>query len=289
MSNPPPTVLQLARQGDPEAIAALMNRHLEVQGITAHVVQHDSTLQVNLEAAQVPNQADLVAYVKKGITGLELATVQQLTVSGKQLGADTSAWSESLVLQDSPVSDLDFDLGLESTPASDDLDLGFDLDSTSGSDLDLDQLGDFDAAMGDAFGGADLDLGFTDSPSDLDLDAPADFDLNFTDDGASDFGLDLTDNSLSDSGTDLGATDDFGLDFTDTSADISNLNFDLGPGEGPSDAGTTDLDFDLEFSEPAAVESVADFDLDLALTNASAADLYRRLGEHRPRRRCAGL
>jgi hypothetical protein len=273
MSNPPPTVLQLARQGDPEAIAALMNRHLEVQGITAHVVQHDSTLQVNLEAAQVPNQADLVAYVKKGITGLELATVQQLTVSGKQLGADTSAWSESLVLQDSPVSDLDFDLGLESTPASDDLDLGFDLDSTSGSDLDLDQLGDFDAAMGDAFGGADLDLGFTDSPSDLDLDAPADFDLNFTDDGASDFGLDLTDNSLSDSGTDLGATDDFGLDFTDTSADISNLNFDLGPGEGPSDAGTTDLDFDLEFSEPAAVESVADFDLDLALTNASAADL----------------
>ncbi len=273
MSNPPPTVLQLARQGDPEAIAALMNRHLEAQGITAHVVQHDSTLQVNLEAAQIPNQADLVAYVKKGVAGLELATVQQLTVSGKQLGADTSAWSENLVLQDSPVGDLDFDLGLAPTPTNDDLDLGFDLDSTSGADLDLDQLGDFDASLGDDFGGADLDLGFTDSPSDLDLNASADFDLSFTDDRVSDFGLDLTDTSLSESHTDPGATDDFGLEFTDTSADASDLDFDLGFSEEPSEAEATDLDFDLEFSESAATESAADFDLDLALADAPAADL----------------
>ncbi|MBW4460963.1 MAG: hypothetical protein KME47_12115 [Nodosilinea sp. WJT8-NPBG4] len=313
MSNTPPTVLQLARQGDPEAIAALMNRHLEVQGITAHVVQHDSTLQVNLEAAQIPNQADLVAYVKKGVTGLELAAIQQLTVSGKQLGADTSAWSESLVLQDSPISDLDLDLGLAPAPASDDLDLGFDLDNTNGADLDLDQLGDFDASLGNDFNGADLDLGFTDSPSDLD--AQADFDLSFTDNSASDF--DLTDTSLSESGTDLGATndfdleftdtsadasdldfdlglgeepsdagatnsesstdlgatDDFGLEFTDTSADASDLDFDLGLDEEPSDAGATDLDFDLEFSEPAATESATDFDLDMALADAPATDL----------------
>lgn len=272
MSNPPPTVLQLARQGDPEAIAALMNRHLEAQGITAHVMQHDSTLQVNLEAAQIPNQADLVAYVKKGITGLELAAIQQLTVSGKQLGADTSAWSEDLVLQDSSVGDLDFDLGLEAVPVSDDLDLGFDLDSTSG-DLDLDQLGDFDAALGNDFGGADLDLGFTDSPSDLNLDAPDDFDLSFTDDSASDLGLDPTDTSLTDSGTNPGAADDFALEFTDTSADASDLDFDLGLGADPSDSGVADLDFDLGLSEPAATEPAADFDLDLALADTPAADL----------------
>lgn len=273
MSNPPPTVLQLARQGDPEAIAALMNRHLEAQGITAVVVHHDGTLQVNLEAAQVPNQADLVAYVKKGITGLELAAIQHLTVSGKQLGADTSAWSEDLVLQDASGADLDFDLGLDAAPASDDLDLGFNLDSTSGADLDLDQLGDFDAALGDDFGGADLDLGFTDSPSNLDLDAPADFDLSFADDSASDFGLDLTDTSLTASGTDLGADDDFGLEFTDTSADASDLDFDLGLGEDPSDSGATDLDFELGLSEPAATEPTDDFDLDLALADPPATDL----------------
>ncbi|MBD1875425.1 hypothetical protein H6F75_18235 [Nodosilinea sp. FACHB-131] len=296
MSNTPPTVLQLARQGDPEAIAALMNRHLEAQGITAHVVQHDSTLQVNLEAAQIPNQADLVAYVKKGVTGLELATVQQLTVSGKQLGADTSAWSESLVLQDSPVSDLDFDLGLAPAPASDDLDLGFDLDNTNGADLD--QLGDFDASLGNDFGGADLDLGFTDSPSDLDLDlgftdsssdldldAPADFDLSFTDNSASDFDLDLTDTSLSESSTDLGVTDDFGLEFTGTSADASDLDFDLGLGEEPSDAGATDSesstdlgatdDFGLEFTDTSANASDLDFDLGLGEepSAAGATDL----------------
>ncbi|PZV02470.1 MAG: hypothetical protein DCF32_14960 [Leptolyngbya sp.] len=253
MSNPPPTVLQLARQGDPEAIAALMNRHLEAQGITAHVVQHASTLQVNLEAAQVPNQADLVAYVKKGITGLELATVQQLTVSGKQLGADASAWSENLVLQDPSIDALDFDLGLDVAPASDDLDL---------NDLS------FDAALGDDFSGAGLDLELTDSPSDLDLDSPADFDLSFTD-SASDFDLDLTDTGLTAPGADLEAADDFSLAFTDTPTDAGDLDFDLGLGEVSSEPTAADLDFDLGLPDSAAAD-VADFDLDLA---ASAADL----------------
>ncbi|PZV07134.1 MAG: hypothetical protein DCF21_22035, partial [Leptolyngbya sp.] len=98
----------MARQGNPDAIAALINRHLETQGITAHVAQQDSTLKVSLESAHVPNQADLVAYVKKGITGLDLAAVYHLTVSAKQPGSDASAWSEDLVLQDPP---LDFGAG----------------------------------------------------------------------------------------------------------------------------------------------------------------------------------
>ena len=101
MSTTPQNILHLARQGDPDAIAALMNRHLETQGITARVAKQESTLCVNLEAAQIPNQAELVAYVKKGVTGLELAAIDHLTVSCQQLGADTQAWSEDLTLQPS--------------------------------------------------------------------------------------------------------------------------------------------------------------------------------------------
>jgi pilus assembly protein FimV len=69
----PPNVLQLARQGDTDAIAALMNRHLQAKGITAHVTQHDQALQVILDSEQVPDATTWADYVKKGITGLGLS------------------------------------------------------------------------------------------------------------------------------------------------------------------------------------------------------------------------
>ncbi|MBE9159424.1 hypothetical protein IQ265_21705 [Nodosilinea sp. LEGE 06152] len=269
MSTTPPNVLQLARQGDPDAIAALMNRHLETQGITARVVQQESTLQVNLEGAQIPNQVDLVAFVKKGITGLELAAIHRLTVSGKQLGASASAWSEDLVLQ-TVTSDfeLDFDAAPEDaiagdTLASDDLDLGFDLDSTA---LDTTDLGDLDAALGNDLNGADLDLdldlGLTNS--ELGLEAPTD--LEFTD---SDFGLDL-----SDAGSGPGVADSFDLDLSDAgsgSAFADDLNLDLSD-DLVADL-TTDSGFDLDLGLPE--ETSADpngFDLDLGLSDELPAE-----------------
>jgi hypothetical protein len=88
----------MARQGHPDAIATLMNRHLEAKGITAHVAQQNAVLQVVLEAALVPSQGELVPYVTKGITGLNLAHIQQLSISGKQRGDYSSAWSQDVVL-----------------------------------------------------------------------------------------------------------------------------------------------------------------------------------------------
>ena len=60
MSNPPTEVLQMARQGHPDAIATLINRHLETRGIIAYVAQQDDRLQVILESATAPNQADQI-------------------------------------------------------------------------------------------------------------------------------------------------------------------------------------------------------------------------------------
>ncbi|MGG6237730.1 hypothetical protein ACQ4N7_03740 [Nodosilinea sp. AN01ver1] len=282
MSTTPPNVLQLARQGDPDAIAALMNRHLETQGITAHVVQQENTLQVNLEGAQIPSQVDLVAFVKKGITGLELATIQRLTVSGKQAGATASAWSEDLVLQ---TAASDFDLNFETAPGdaiatdtlgSDDLDLDFDLDSTA---LDNTDLGDLDAALGNDLNGADLDLDLGLTNSDLGLEAPAD--LAFTD---SDFGLDLTDAGagpevadsfdldLSDAGSEPDFADDLDLGLSDDlAADLTADNgFDLDLGlseETPADPNSFDLDLGLSDEPPA---EPIDLDFDLGLTEAGA-------------------
>jgi pilus assembly protein FimV len=308
MSTTPPTVLQLARQGNPEAIAALMNRHLEAQGITAHVEQHDTTLKVSLEAAQVPNQTDLVAYVQKGITGLELTTVQQLTISGKQVGATTSAWSENVVMQTPDPLGLDFDL-----------DLGDDLSPALDSSTELGDAAqaDFDTALGgDALDldlnleapaefGAEFDLGLGDMPSDLDLNlddpnAPdnlgsdLDFDLGLSADPAAELDLGLGNSlDLTSEATDL----DFDLDLDDRTASPleGDLTFDLdfdaptGPEIPDSDALDFDdlgleeataeaLNFDLDLGESSAeaaldtpATDVLDFDLDLDIPNAEAA------------------
>ncbi len=302
MSITPPNVLQQARLGNPDAIAALINRHLEAQGITAHVMQQENTLRVNLESAQVPNQADLVTYVKKGITGLELATIHHLTVSAKQPGSDTFAWSEALELRPSavePPSDLNLDFD-SATPAVEDLG---DLDLGSALDISLDGT-DLDGTDLDGTG-LDFDLGLIDGTDDAGLEADSTFDLSFTDgtdDGFDlgltdeppaadllDFDLDLTTDSASDLGVD--APGDFDLSFADSAGDLTNdldlglpdetaaampasdLDFDLGLNDVPSEtSAATDLDFDLGFADQTLDSASADgLDFDLGLIDEPGA------------------
>lgn len=296
MSNTPPHVLQQARQGNPEAIAALMNRHLEAKGILARVSQQGSALQVVLESGQVPNQAELVAYVSKGITGLELTAIRLLSISGKQAGAGDWAWTEDIHLGDqSPSTALDDLNSLDSIAASAadpenfdleniDLDLDPDLAADS-SDLDLNL--DFEASdhdldfdLGAALGGdspdsealegeldamavdsLDLDLGAPQADSELDLDfdqATAALGLDF-DLSETDGDFDFTPDS-----PDQVETPDFDLAIPEApdsvnSADFNDaLNFDLETTDGGQDwPANGDLDFDLE--EPARSDQ-ADFD-----------------------------
>lgn len=87
-----PNILELAKQGDVDAIASLMNRHLHPKGITAKVVFKDAYLEVTLESEQVPNQQILVAFIRKGLTGLGAASVENVKVYGQQTGKKFPAW-----------------------------------------------------------------------------------------------------------------------------------------------------------------------------------------------------
>ncbi|MEA5505011.1 hypothetical protein VB735_18250, partial [Halotia wernerae UHCC 0503] len=70
-------LLQLAKQGDAQAIASLMNRHLQSKGITAKAILEDGCLEVMLESAQVPNQQALVTFVYRGITSLGVVSIEK--------------------------------------------------------------------------------------------------------------------------------------------------------------------------------------------------------------------
>ncbi|WP_242063437.1 hypothetical protein [Nostoc sp. FACHB-892] len=51
-----------------------------------------------LESAQVPNQQALVAFLRKGITGLGTASIERVKIYGRQTGEEFSAWNQEFEL-----------------------------------------------------------------------------------------------------------------------------------------------------------------------------------------------
>jgi hypothetical protein len=91
-------ILELAKQGDVDAIASLMNRHLHPKGITAKVIFKDACLEVTLESDQVPDQQILVAFIRKGLTGLGAVSVENVKVYGQQTGKKFPVWTKEFNL-----------------------------------------------------------------------------------------------------------------------------------------------------------------------------------------------
>lgn len=91
-------LLELAKQGDPQAIAILMNRSLQPRGMTADVELQGNCLRVALEAEQVPNRQALTAFVQNGIGNLGIKSIQSIKVVGRQIGATIPAWVHEIVL-----------------------------------------------------------------------------------------------------------------------------------------------------------------------------------------------
>ena len=91
-----PNLLELAKQGDAKAIATLINRQLQPQGIIAKTALKDGCLQVMLESGQVPNQQALVALIHKWITSLGSEPIKKVKVYGRQIGETFPAWSQEV-------------------------------------------------------------------------------------------------------------------------------------------------------------------------------------------------
>jgi hypothetical protein len=118
MNQTQPNLLELAKQGNAKAIATLINRQLQPKGITAKAAFKDGCLQIMLEAAQVPNQQALVAFVRKGITSLGAESIEKVKVYGRQKGEDFPTWSEEVELvQPNPFDELSISLERENQQA----------------------------------------------------------------------------------------------------------------------------------------------------------------------------
>ncbi|XGV96834.1 MAG: hypothetical protein ACAF41_29435 [Leptolyngbya sp. BL-A-14] len=98
MSPQQPGLTALAKQGDPNAIATLMNRALQPKGIVVKVAHQKGHLRVLLEGQTVPDQTVLAAYVYKGIGALQIPGLHTVSVAGRQKGTSASAWSQVFTL-----------------------------------------------------------------------------------------------------------------------------------------------------------------------------------------------
>ncbi len=100
-----PHLLELAKQGDPQAIATLINAALEPQGVTAETFVEVDCLHVVLNAARPLNAQTLVAFVQRGILRLGVASIQQVQVYGQRLGEEEPYWVETFAVPRSPVAE----------------------------------------------------------------------------------------------------------------------------------------------------------------------------------------
>lgn len=92
-------LIEQAQQGDPAAIAALMNQSLQQKGMTAFVERQGDALEVTLQADRVPNRQALTAFVEKGIHNLGIASIRSIRIMGQQTGTDFPAWMQELYLE----------------------------------------------------------------------------------------------------------------------------------------------------------------------------------------------
>jgi hypothetical protein len=99
-------VLELAKQGDPQAIAALINRNLNPQGINAKVIAQASHFKILLEGLDTPEQGKLTQYLIQGLRQVG-ANVSTLEIYGKRNGVQEYDWQQTFQLADDRFTPLD--------------------------------------------------------------------------------------------------------------------------------------------------------------------------------------
>ncbi|AFZ02203.1 PrsW family intramembrane metalloprotease [Calothrix sp. PCC 6303] len=100
-------VLEHARQGDPQAIALLMNRSLKPQGISVEAVLEEHCLLFEVNSEKVPDQEALVKFIHKGMNNLRVKSIQKIIISAQLVNQNSIAWIQELDLEKVDFGELD--------------------------------------------------------------------------------------------------------------------------------------------------------------------------------------
>lgn len=92
------SILEKAKRGEPQAIAALLNRNLQPKGITAKASVKNNCFWIMLEAAKTPPQKQLVEFIRQAFTKLEVDTYATVKIYGRCVDEEIPDWHEDLAI-----------------------------------------------------------------------------------------------------------------------------------------------------------------------------------------------
>ena len=93
-----PSVAELAKQGDVQAISTLVTQWVNDSRVMAKVSLKNSCLQIMLEAAEFPDQVTLVSCIHENLQGLKIDGCTQLKISGREPGDEFPDWQQKFDL-----------------------------------------------------------------------------------------------------------------------------------------------------------------------------------------------
>ena len=94
-----PHLLELAKQGESTAIAALMNAALNPQEIQAQVGLEGHCLCVLLESSKALNQEAIVTFVCRGLDRLDIERIDTVKICSQEIGKFSFSWVREFELQ----------------------------------------------------------------------------------------------------------------------------------------------------------------------------------------------
>lgn len=85
-------ILTLAKQGNTQAIASILNYFFKEKRITTQASITNTSLKLVLESAQVPDKKILVPLVSQAINQLNIQSINSVKVVGQAIGANSPRW-----------------------------------------------------------------------------------------------------------------------------------------------------------------------------------------------------
>ncbi len=92
-------ILNLAKEGDPRAIAFLIGQALQSFGVTAKASLENHSLHLLLEAAQLPAEESCLRVAIKGLQRLQPNNIYSVTIYGRREGQQLPAWTQTVELK----------------------------------------------------------------------------------------------------------------------------------------------------------------------------------------------
>lgn len=97
-TDPATKLLELAKQGNPKAIAAFLAPPLQAKGIKLTVFVKEDCLHIIVESATIPDSKLLLPFVQKKIASLNSPNLPLIKLHGRQSGKKSVAWTQKLEL-----------------------------------------------------------------------------------------------------------------------------------------------------------------------------------------------